>query len=209
MEREPLRPTGHFERRPLPYPLFGQQFVQVINASYRPPGKPDDQIPFRQAGTKRNAKSALARPPRPSSPCSGSLRDRRWRSPTDPLDLLRLAQRRRRQVRRSGSDGYVTDTACPGRILLVEQQVSLSFDQRPNRHTSDFHVALYWLTEGTLEIQVKIRLHTSKFFIELSARSVLKTEKKPNPISHLVNRVRVRGQTRRRGISPTVFAPNC
>jgi hypothetical protein len=133
MEREPLRPTGHFERRPLPYPLFGQQFVQVINASYRPPGKPDDQIPFRQAGTKRNAKSALARPPRPSSPCSGSFRDRRWRSPTDPLDLLRLAQRRRRQVRRSGSDGYVTDTACPGRILLVEQQVSLSFDQRPKQ----------------------------------------------------------------------------
>jgi hypothetical protein len=36
MEREPLRQTGHFERRPPPYPLFGQQFVQVINASYRP-----------------------------------------------------------------------------------------------------------------------------------------------------------------------------
>jgi hypothetical protein len=34
MEREPLRPTDHFERRPLPYPLFGQQFVQTINACH-------------------------------------------------------------------------------------------------------------------------------------------------------------------------------
>src|SRR5262247_3501527 len=31
------------------------------------------------------------------------------------------------------SDGDVTDTACPSRILLVEQQVSLSFDQRPKQ----------------------------------------------------------------------------
>src|SRR5262249_51000960 len=37
------------------------------------------------------------------------------------------------------SDGDVTDTACPGRILLVEQQVSLSLLIRDrNRHTSDF-----------------------------------------------------------------------
>jgi len=40
------------------------------------------------------------------------------------------------------SDGYVTDTACSGRILLVEQQVSLSlFIRDRNRQTSDFHVA--------------------------------------------------------------------
>jgi hypothetical protein len=31
------------------------------------------------------------------------------------------------------SDGDVADTACPGRILLVEQQVSLPFDQRPKQ----------------------------------------------------------------------------
>ena len=55
MEREPLRPTDHFERRPLPYPLLGQQFVQIINADHRPPGEPDDQIPFRQAGSSRRA----------------------------------------------------------------------------------------------------------------------------------------------------------
>ena len=37
------------------------------------------------------------------------------------------------------SDGDVTDTACPSRILLVEQQVSLSLLIRDrNRHTSDF-----------------------------------------------------------------------
>src|SRR5262249_8222249 len=37
------------------------------------------------------------------------------------------------------SDGDVTETACPGRILLVEQQVSLSLLIRDrNRHTSDF-----------------------------------------------------------------------
>src|SRR5262245_32960525 len=40
------------------------------------------------------------------------------------------------------SDGDVTDTACSGRILLVEQQVSLSLLIRDrNRQTSDFHVA--------------------------------------------------------------------
>jgi hypothetical protein len=31
------------------------------------------------------------------------------------------------------SDGDVTDTACPDRILLAEQQVSLPFDQRPKQ----------------------------------------------------------------------------
>src|SRR5262245_38879782 len=31
------------------------------------------------------------------------------------------------------SDGDVTNAACPGRILLVEQQVSLPFDQRPKQ----------------------------------------------------------------------------
>jgi hypothetical protein len=36
------------------------------------------------------------------------------------------------------SDGDVTDTACPGRILLVEQQVSLPLFKDRNRHTSDF-----------------------------------------------------------------------
>jgi hypothetical protein len=39
------------------------------------------------------------------------------------------------------SDGDVTDTACPGRILLVEQQVSSPLFKDRNRHTSDFHVA--------------------------------------------------------------------
>jgi len=32
LEREPLRPTDHFERRPLPYPLFGQQLVQIMES---------------------------------------------------------------------------------------------------------------------------------------------------------------------------------
>jgi hypothetical protein len=41
------------------------------------------------------------------------------------------------------SDGDVADTACPSRILLVEQQVSLPLFliKDRNRHTSDFHVA--------------------------------------------------------------------
>jgi hypothetical protein len=33
LEREPLCPTDHFERRPLPYRLFGKQSAQIINAS--------------------------------------------------------------------------------------------------------------------------------------------------------------------------------
>jgi hypothetical protein len=40
------------------------------------------------------------------------------------------------------SDDDVTDAACPGKILLVEQQVSLPlFDKDRNRRTSDFRVA--------------------------------------------------------------------
>src|SRR5215510_3905184 len=38
LQRKPLRPTDHFERRHLPYPLFGQQLVQIINAGHRPTG---------------------------------------------------------------------------------------------------------------------------------------------------------------------------
>src|SRR5262252_1244285 len=45
------------------------------------------------------------------------------------------------------SDGDVADTACPARILLVEQQVSLPLFKDRNRHTSDFHVAPRQLTE--------------------------------------------------------------
>ena len=50
------------------------------------------------------------------------------------------------------SDGDVTDTACSGRILLVEQQVSLPLFKDRNRHTSDFHVALRLFTEDTPKI---------------------------------------------------------
>src|SRR5262245_46950366 len=45
------------------------------------------------------------------------------------------------------SDGDVADTACPARILLVEQQVSLPLFKDRNRHTSDFHVAPSRFTE--------------------------------------------------------------
>jgi hypothetical protein len=46
------------------------------------------------------------------------------------------------------SDSDVADTACPGRILLVEQQVSLPLFKDRNRHTSDFHIAPNLLNEG-------------------------------------------------------------
>jgi hypothetical protein len=47
------------------------------------------------------------------------------------------------------SDGAVADTAYPGKILLVEQQVSLPFDQRPKqtyKRLSTSHQA--WLPNG-------------------------------------------------------------
>ena len=58
--------------------------------------------------------------------------------------------------------GDVTDIACPGGILLVEQQVSLSLLIRDrNGHTSDFHVAPSRFTEASrTDCELRIGLWT-------------------------------------------------
>jgi len=51
-----------------------------------------------------------------------------------------------------------------------------------------------------------LRRYKGTFSIESSSAVVFPKQKKPNPISHLVNRVRVREQTRRREIPPQRFS---